>query len=176
MLLKNKAIKTTINIPIMGKRIMEIEIPNEIRSSIIEIIGLINPPVNIEDNPLKLTVDNWNPPVIKTPLIIDNIDFTPGSISLREMADKVVPAIMAVGVANTSNKLSSHGTKFPIISNSAASTRTAITQSLPTQFQSSPNWTKPALYSNPYVNGGIKILKPQAADKPKARKIELINE
>lgn len=155
---------------------MEIEIPNEIRSSINEIIGLSKPPDNIEENPLKLTVVNWNPPVIKTPLITDKIHFNPGSISLRETADRVVPAIIEVGVANTSNKLSSHGTKFPIISISAASANTAITQSLPIQFQPSPNWTKSALYSNPYVNGGMKILKPQAADKPNARKIELMNE
>ena len=155
---------------------MEIEIPNEIRSSINEIIGLIKPPVNIEENPLKLTVANWNPPVIMTPLITDKIHFNPGSISLRDTADKVVPAIIAVGVANTSNKLSSHGTKFPIISISAASANTAITQSLLIQFQPSPNRTKSALYSKPYVNGGMKILKPQAADKPKASKIELINE
>ena len=86
------------------------------------------------------------------------------------------PAKIAVGVAKTSNKLSIHGTKLPIISIIAASANTAITQSLPNQSQPSPNWTKSALYSKPYVNGGIKILNPQAADKPKARKIELINE
>ena len=160
----------------MGKRITVIEITNEMRSSVNEIIGFINPPVNIEDNPLKPTVVNWNPPVTKTPLITDNIHFNPGSISLRQAADKVVPAIIAVGVAMTSNKLSSHGTKFPIISISAASAKTAITQSLPIQYQPSPNWTKSALYSKLYVNGGMKILKPQAADKPKARKIELIKE
>ena len=155
---------------------MEIEFTNEMKSSISEIIGLINPPVNTEDNPLKLTVVTWNPPVTKTPLIRDNIHFNPGSTSLREAADKVVPAIIAVGVAITSNKLSNHGTLFPVISISAVSARTAITQSLPIQPQPSPNWTKPALYSKPYVKGGIKILKPQAADKPKASKIELINE
>ena len=38
-----------------------------------------------------------------------------------------------------SNKLSSHGTKFPIISISAVSAKTAITQSLPSQYQPSPN-------------------------------------
>ena len=37
---------------------MAIEIPNEIISSINEIIGLIKPPVNIEENPLKVTVVN----------------------------------------------------------------------------------------------------------------------
>ena len=37
---------------------MAIEIPNEIKSSINEIIGFINPPENIEENPLKLTVVN----------------------------------------------------------------------------------------------------------------------
>ena len=62
------------------------------------------------------------------------------------------------------------------ISNNAANASTAITQSLPIQSQPSPNWTKSALYSKLYVNGGMKILKPQAADKPKARKIELIIE
>ena len=155
---------------------MDIEINNEIKSSITEIIGLINPPVNIEENPLKLTVVNWNPPVTRTPLITDKIHFNPGSISLRENADKIVPARIAVGVANKSNKLSNHGNKFPIISNSAANASTAITQSLPIQSQPSPNWTKSALYSKLYVNGGMKILKPQAADKPKARKIELIIE
>ena len=159
----------------MGKRIIEIEITNEMRSSMNEIIGLIKPPVNTEDKPLKPTVLTWNPPVTKTPLIIDNIHFNPGSTSLREAADKVVPAIIAVGVAMISNKLSNHGIKFPDISISAVSARTAITQSLPNQYQPSPNWTKSALYSNPYVKGGIKILKPQAADKPKASKIELIN-
>ncbi len=155
---------------------MEIEITNEMRSSTSEIIGLINPPVNTEDNPLKPTVVTWNPPVTKTPLMRDNIHFNPGSTSLREAADKVVPAIIAVGVAITSNKLSSHGTKFPVISIIAVSARTAITQSLPIQSQPSPNWTKSALYNKPYVNGGIKTLKPHAADKPKASKIELINE
>ena len=155
---------------------MATEIINEIRSSINEIIGLINPPVNIEDIPLKPTVVTWNPPVTKTPLITDNIHFNPGSISLRQAEDKVVPAIMAVGVAITSNKLSSHGTKFPMISINAASASTAITQSLPIQYHPSDNWTKSALYSRPYVKGGIKILKPQAADKPIARKIELIKE
>ena len=160
----------------MGERIIEIEITNEIRFSISEIIGLINPPVNTEDNPLNPTVVIWNPPVTKIPLIIDNIHFKPGSNSVREAADKVVPAIIAVGVAITSNKLSSHGTKLPVISISAVSARTAITQSLPIQYQPSPNWTKPALYSKPYVNGGIKILKPQAADKPKASNTEVINE
>ena len=155
---------------------MEIEITNEMRSSISEIIGLINPPVNTEDKPLKLTVVTWNPPVTKTPLIRDNIHFNPGSTSLSEAADKVVPAIIAVGVAITSNKLSSHGTKFPIISISAARDSTTKTQSLPIHPQPSPNWTKSALYSKPYVNGGIKALKPHAADKPKASKIELINE
>ena len=83
----------------MGKIIMEIEIINEMISSISEIIGLINPPVNTEDNPLKPTVVTWNPPVTKTPLIRDNIHFNPGSTSLREAAAKVVPAIIAVGVA-----------------------------------------------------------------------------
>ena len=155
---------------------MEIEITNEIIFSISEIIGLINPPVNTEDKPLKPTVVTWNPPVTNTPLIRDNIHFNPGSTSPSDAADKVVPAIIAVGVAITSNKLSTHGTKFHVISISAVSARTAITQSLPIQYQPSPNSTKPALYSNPYVNGGIKILKPQAADKPKARNIELINE
>ena len=155
---------------------MEIEIPNEIKFSTNEIIGLINPPDNTEEKPLKLTVVNWNPPVIKTPLITDKIHFNPGSISLSETADKDMPAIIAVGVANKSNKLSSHGIKVPIISNSAASASTARTQSLPINFQLSPNWTKFALHNKPYVNGGMKILKPQAADKPKARKIALINE
>ena len=118
---------------------MEIEITNEMRSSMSEIIGLINPPVNTEDNPLKPTVVTWNPPVTKTPLIRDNIHFNPGSTSLREAADKVVPAIIAVGVAMTSNKLSSHGTKFPIISISAARDSTIKTQSLPIHPQPSPN-------------------------------------
>ncbi len=118
---------------------MEIEIINEMKSSINEIIGLINPPVNTEDNPLKPTVVTWNPPVTKTPLIRDNIHFNPGSTSLREAADKVVPAIIAVGVAIASNKLSNHGTLLPVISISVVSARTAITQSLPNQFQPSPN-------------------------------------
>ena len=106
---------------------MDIEITNEIKSSITEIIGLINPPVNIEENPLKLTVVSWNPPVIRTPLITDKIHFNPGSISLRQAADKSVPAIIAVGVATISNKLSNQGTKLPIISNNAASANTAKT-------------------------------------------------
>ena len=118
---------------------MEMDITNEIKSSIIEIIGLMNPPVDTEDNPLILTVVAWTPPVTKTPLIRDNIHFNPGSTSLREAADKVVPAIIAVGVAITSNKLSSHGTLFPIISISAARDRTTKTQSLAIQPQPSPN-------------------------------------
>ena len=44
--------KSTNTIPNSGARIIEIEITNEIKSSINEIIGLTNPPVNIEENPL----------------------------------------------------------------------------------------------------------------------------
>ena len=125
-----------------------------------------------EDIPLRLIVVNWNPPVIKTPLVTDNIHCNPGEKSLKHEAESIVPAIIEVGVANMSNKLSTQGIKFPKISIIVAIKSTATTQSLPIQFQLVSNWTNSALYSKPYVRGGINILNPQAADRPIAKNIE----
>ena len=100
----------------MGKKIIASVIPIEIKSSIMEKIGLANPPEKTEDIPLRLIVVNWNPPVIKTPLATDNIHCNPGEISLKHEAESIVPAIIEVGVANISNKLSTQGIKFPKIS------------------------------------------------------------
>ncbi len=156
----------------MGEKIIVSVIPKEIRSSIMEKIGLINPAVKTEDIPLRLIVVNWNPPVIKTPLVTDNIHCNPGEKSLKHEAESIVPAIIEVGVANISNKLSTQGIKFPKISIIAAIKSTATTQSLPIQFQFVSNWTNSALYNKPYVRGGINILNPQAADRPIAKNIE----
>ena len=147
-------------------------IPREIKSSIIDKIGLINPPVKTDDSPLRLTVVNWNPPVTKTPLITDNIHCNPGEKLLKDEAESIVPAIIEVGVANMSNKLSTQGIKFPKISIITAKKSTATTQSLPIQFQLVSNWTNSALYNKPYIRGGINILNPQAAERPIAKNIE----
>ena len=157
----------------MGEKIIVSVIPKEIRSSIMEKIGLANPPVKTEDIPLRLIVVNWNPPVIKTPLVTDNIHCNPGEISLKHEAESIVPAIIEAGVANISNKLSTQGIKFPKISIIAAKKSTATTQSLPIQFQLVSNWTNSALYSKLYVRGGINTLNPQAADRPIAKNIEI---
>ena len=159
-------------IPIMGEKIIVSVIPKEIRSSIMEKIGLINPAVKTEDIPLRLIVVNWNPPVIKTPLVTDNIHCNPGEKSLKHEAESIVPAMIEVGVANISNKLSTQGIKFPKISIIAAKKSTEITQSLPIQFQLVSSWTNSALYNKPYKRGGINILNPQAADRPIAKIIE----
>ena len=159
-------------IPIMGEKIIVSVIPKEIRSSIMEKIGLINPAVKTEDIPLRLIVVNWNPPVIKTPLVTDNIHCNPGEKSLKHEAESIVPAMIEVGVANISNKLSTQGIKFPKISIIAAKKSTEITQSLPIQFQLVSSWTNSALYNTPYKRGGINILNPQAADRPIAKNIE----
>ena len=156
----------------MGEKIIVSVIPKEIRSSIMEKIGFANPPVKTEDIPLRLIVVNWNPPVIKIPLVTDNIHCNPGEIPLKHEAESTVPAIIEVGVANISNKLSTQGIKFPKISIIAAKKSTATTQSLPIQFQLVSNWTNSALYSKPYVRGGINTLNPQAADRPIAKNIE----
>ena len=159
-------------IPIMGEKIIVSVIPKEIRSSIMEKIGLINPAVKTEDIPLRLIVVNWNPPVIKTPLVTDNIHCNPGEKSLKHEAESIVPAMIEVGVANISNRLSTQGIKFPKISIIAAKKSTEITQSLPIQFQLVSSWTNSALYNTPYKRGGINILNPQAADRPIAKNIE----
>ncbi len=134
-----------IIIPIKGNKIIESVIPIEIKSSIIEKIGLKHPPVNTEDKPLIPTVANWNPPVIKTPLITDNIHCKPGSKLDRQEEDNTVPAAIEVGVAKTSNKLSSQGIRFAQISTIEAKASTAITHSLPIQVHPSSSWTKSAL-------------------------------
>ena len=159
-------------IPIMGEKIIVSVIPKEIRSSIMEKIGLINPAVKTEDIPLRLIVVNWNPPVIKTPLVTDNIHCNPGEKSLKHEAESIVPAMIEVGVANISNRLSTQGIKFPKISIIAAKKSTEITQSLPIQFQLVSSWTNSALYNTPYKRGGINILNPQAADRPIAKNME----
>ena len=137
------------NIPKIGEIIIVRVITNEITSSNIVKRGFIKPPVNTEEDPLIVKVANWNPPVIETPVIKDNIHCNPGGKSLKEEADNMVPAKIDAGVANVSNKLSIQGMKNAQISTTVAKASIAKTKSFPIQVQPSPNWTNPALYNKP---------------------------
>ena len=72
------------NIPKIGEIIIVRVITNEITSSNIVKKGFIKPPVNTEEDPLIVKVATWNPPVIETPVIKDNIHCNPGEKSLKE--------------------------------------------------------------------------------------------
>ena len=127
------------NIPKIGEIIIVRVITKEITSSNIVKRGFIKPPVNTEEDPLIVKVATWNPPVIETPVIKDNIHCNPGEKSLKEEADNMVPAKIEAGVANVSNKLSIQGMKNAQISTTAAKASIAKTKSFPIQVQPSPN-------------------------------------
>ena len=71
------------NIPKIGEIIIVRVITNEITSSNIVKRGFAKPPVNTEEAPLIVTVATWNPPVIETPVIKDNIHCNSGEKSLK---------------------------------------------------------------------------------------------
>ena len=127
------------NIPKIGEIIIVRVITKEITSSNIVKRGFIKPPVNTEEDPLIVKVATWNPPVIETPVIKDNIHCNPGEKSLKEEADNMVPAKIEAGVANVSNKLSIQGMKNAQISTTVAKASIAKTKSFPIQVQPSPN-------------------------------------
>ena len=133
------AIKMINNIPKIGEIIIVRVITKEITSSNIVKRGFIKPPVNTEEDPLIVKVATWNPPVIETPVIKDNIHCNPGEKSLKEEADNMVPAKIEAGVANVSNKLSIQGMKNAQISTTVAKASIAKTKSFPIQVQPSPN-------------------------------------
>ena len=115
------------------------------KSSINEKIGLPMPPVNNEEKPLIVTVDNWKEPVIPRPQIMDKIHCNPGVISLKDEEARIIPAKIENGVATISSKLSNSGMKVENTSTRAAIVNNIIIQSFPIHNQESLSPTKPAL-------------------------------